>query len=179
MVSRLRASRFHYSWVVAAVTFLTLLGASGFRSTPGVLIAPLTAEFGWNRAVISLAVSINLILFGLSGPFAAALIERFGLRRVIPSRCLRRRRVRAHHPHARPWQLDLLWGVVVGRGHRDDGVGLRRDGRQSLVRQAARPGGRPVIGRARPANCSFCRCWPRWSRISAGGRPPGDCDAAR
>ena len=83
MVSRLRSSRLHYAWVVAAVTFLTLLGASGFRSTPGVLIAPLQQEFGWNRAVISLAVSINLVLFGLSGPFAAALTERFGLRRVV------------------------------------------------------------------------------------------------
>ncbi|HEY8742324.1 MAG TPA: MFS transporter, partial [Chloroflexota bacterium] len=73
----------HYAWVVAGVTFITLLGASGFRSTPGVLIVPLQQAFGWNRATISLAVSINLVLFGFSGPFAAALMERFGIRRVV------------------------------------------------------------------------------------------------
>src|SRR5438132_1618207 len=66
--------RVHYAWIVAAVTFIALMGAAGFRATPSVLIVPLQNEFGWNRAVISVAVSINLILFGLTGPFAAALI---------------------------------------------------------------------------------------------------------
>lgn len=65
--------RIHYAWV----------GAAGFRSTPGVLIVPLEREFGWSRALISGAVSINLVLFGLTGPFAAALMERFGLRKVV------------------------------------------------------------------------------------------------
>src|SRR5260370_37347648 len=74
--------RIHYAWVIAAVTFIALMGAAGFRATPGVLIVPLQNEFGWNRAVISVAVSINLILFGLTGPFAAALMDRFGLRVV-------------------------------------------------------------------------------------------------
>ncbi len=81
---RIRPSgQLHYAWIVAAVTFITLLGASGFRSTPGVLIVPLQHEFGWSRATISLAVSINLVLFGFSGPFAAAAMERFGMRRVM------------------------------------------------------------------------------------------------
>ena len=62
--------RIHYAWVVAAVTWLTLLAAAGFRSTPGTLIVPLEHEFGWSRATISLAVSINLLLFGLFAPFA-------------------------------------------------------------------------------------------------------------
>ena len=77
----------HPAWVVAAVTFVTLLGASGFRSAPGVLIVPLEEEFGWSRAAISVAVSVNLLLFGLVGPFAAALMDRFGLRRVVWPRC--------------------------------------------------------------------------------------------
>jgi len=117
MSFRLPRVRFHYAWVVAAVTFLTLLGASGFRSTPGVLIAPLRAEFGWNTAVISLAVSINLLLFGLSGPFAAALTERFGLRRVVVTALLFVAAGSALTTVMRaPWQLDLLWGVIVGAG---------------------------------------------------------------
>jgi MFS family permease len=75
--------RIHYGWLVAAVTFLALLTSAGFRSTPGVLIVPLQDEFGWSRATFSLAVSINLVVFGLGGPFAAALHERFGVRRVM------------------------------------------------------------------------------------------------
>ena len=109
--------RIHYAWVIAVVTFVALMGAAGFRSAPGVLIVPLQNEFGWNRAVISVAVSINLILFGLTGPFAAALMDRFGLRAVtvgalitVASGALLTTVMNS------PWQLYLLWGVVVGLG---------------------------------------------------------------
>src|SRR5438552_6249923 len=110
-------SRSHYAWVTPAVTFITRMGAAGCRSTPGILIVPLEHEFGWNRAVISIAVSINLILFGLTGPFAAALMDRFGLRAVtlgalvtVATGALLTTVMNA------PWQLYLLWGVVVGLG---------------------------------------------------------------
>src|SRR5438093_11662597 len=109
--------RFHYAWIVAAVTFVALMGAAGFRATPSVLIVPLQNEFGWNRAIISVAVSINLILFGLTGPFAAALMDRFGLRIVtvgalitVSAGALLTTVMNA------PWQLYLLWGLVVGLG---------------------------------------------------------------
>lgn len=116
-MARLAARRMHYAWVVAAVTFVTLLGASGFRSTPGVLIVPLQHEFGWNRATISVAVSINLVLFGFSGPFAAALMERFGVRRVLPAALVLVAAGSGLTTIMRaPWQLFLLWGVVVGLG---------------------------------------------------------------
>ena len=75
-------SRVHYAWVVAAVGFVTLITAAGFRSTPGVLIVPLQDEFGWSRATIGFAISVNLIFYGLGGPFAAGFVERFGIRRV-------------------------------------------------------------------------------------------------
>lgn len=84
----LRLRRPHRAWTVAAVAFVALLGAAGFRATPGVLIVPLQEEFGWSRTTISLAVSVNLVLFGLTAPFAAALMERFGLRRVVTSALL-------------------------------------------------------------------------------------------
>ena len=117
MIQGFAGRRFHYAWVVAAVTFITLLGASGFRSTPGVLIVPLQDEFGWSRATISLAVSINLLLFGLSGPFAAGLMERFGIRRVVLGALLA---IAAGSALTTlmwaPWQLLVLWGVVVGLG---------------------------------------------------------------
>ena len=63
--------RVHYAWVVAGVGFVTLITAAGFRSTPGVLIVPLQDEFGWTRATIGLAISVNLVFYGLGGPFAA------------------------------------------------------------------------------------------------------------
>src|SRR5215510_7897184 len=73
----------HYAWVVAAVTFVILLVTAGVRATPGVLMVSLENEFGWSRAAISSAVAINIALFGLIGPFAASVIDRWGARRVI------------------------------------------------------------------------------------------------
>ncbi len=109
--------RIHYAWVVAAVTFIALLGAAGFRATPSVLIVPLQHEFGWNRAVISVAVSINLVLFGLTGPFAAALMDRFGLRKVTVGALITiSAGALLTTVMSQPWQLYLLWGVVVGLG---------------------------------------------------------------
>jgi len=109
--------RVHYAWVVAAVTFVALLGAAGFRATPSVLIVPLQQEFGWNRAIISIAVSINLVLFGLTGPFAAALMDRFGLRKVTVGALITiSAGALLTTVMTQPWQLYLLWGVVVGLG---------------------------------------------------------------
>ncbi len=102
---------------MAAVTFVILLGASGFRSAPGVLIVPLQDAFGWDRATISIAISINLLLYGFMGPFAAALMERFGIRSVITGALLTIASGAALTTlMSQPWQLYLLWGVTVGLG---------------------------------------------------------------
>ena len=107
----------HYAWVVFAVTFITLLAASGTRSTPGVLMVPLEGEFGWSRATVSLAVSINLILFGFVGPFAAAMMDRWGIRPVVAGALLLIAGGAALTTLMTvPWQLYLLWGIVVGLG---------------------------------------------------------------
>lgn len=110
-------SKPHYAWVIFAVAFITLLGASGFRSTPAILIDPLHDEFGWGRGTIGTAVSINVMLFGLIGPFAAALQMRYGLRRItiialaiISLGALGTTQISA------PWHIYLLWGAVVGTG---------------------------------------------------------------
>ncbi len=109
--------RLHPAWIVAACTFLVLLAAAGIRSTPGVLIVPLEAEFGWSRATISFAVALNILLFGLIGPFAAAVIERFGLRRTVGSALALLSFGVALTPFmTQPWHLVLLWGLVVGTG---------------------------------------------------------------
>src|SRR5215212_3762502 len=80
---QMRRPPLHYAWIVAFVTFLVLLVTAGIRATPGVLMISLESEFGWSRAVISGAVAINIALFGLIGPFAASVMDRWGLRRVI------------------------------------------------------------------------------------------------
>ena len=117
MIAKLVRHRIHYGWIVAAITFLMLVTAAGVRSTPGVLIIPLEHEFGWDRATISLAVSINLFMYGLFGPFAAAFMDRFGMRRVIVISLLAvgLAIVLTTFMHA-IWQLVLLWGIVVGLG---------------------------------------------------------------
>jgi MFS family permease len=115
---RVRSSgSLHYAWIVAGVVFITLFGAAGFRSTPSILIVPLQDEFGWSRATISLAISVNLLLFGLMAPFAAALMQRFGLRRVsIAALITISAGVLLTTQMTKSWQLVLLWGVVVGLG---------------------------------------------------------------
>jgi MFS family permease len=115
VIARIRG--LHYAWIVFGVTFFTLLTASGVRSTPGVLIVPLEREFGWTAATISVAVSINLVLFGLCGPFAAAFMARYGIRRVVVvALLLISTGVGLTTIMNAPWQLYLLWGVVVGLG---------------------------------------------------------------
>ncbi len=110
-------SRLHYAWIVAAVTFVVLLVSAAIRATPGVLMVPLEAEFGWSPAVISAAVAINLALFGLIGPFAASLMDRWGLRRVmLGALALLATSVAVTTRMEHQWQLMLLWGVLVGTG---------------------------------------------------------------
>ncbi len=107
----------HYAWIVAAVTFVVLLVAAGIRSTPGVLLVPLEQEFGWSRASISGAIAINLVLYGLIGPFAAAVIDRFGVRSTLAAALLALAAgVGLTTVMRERWQLVLLWGVVVGVG---------------------------------------------------------------
>ena len=113
----MKPTRFHYAWIVAAVTFLVLLTAAGVRSAPGVLMVPLENEFGWSRPTISFAVAVNIFLYGLAGPFAAAILERFGLRRTITAALAIIAVGVALTPLMHEaWQLVLLWGVVVGSG---------------------------------------------------------------
>jgi MFS family permease len=109
--------RVHYAWVVAAVIFLTLLAAVGVRATPSVLIVPLEQTFGWSSGTISFAISINIILYGLMGPFAAALMQQLGIRRtVLLALALLSSSVAASTFMTEPWQLVLSWGLAVGLG---------------------------------------------------------------
>ncbi|PWC48530.1 MFS transporter (plasmid) [Azospirillum melinis] len=107
----------HYAWVVVAVTFLSMLVSAGAVGAPGVLLLPLQREFGWDTADISTAMAIRLLLFGLMGPFAAAMINRFGVRRmVLSSLTLVGSGLLASLAMREVWQLILLWGFVVGFG---------------------------------------------------------------
>src|SRR4051812_45069197 len=107
----------HYGWAMVAVTFFTALVSAGTVGAPGVFIVPLQKEFGWTTAEISSALSIRFILFGLMAPFAAALLNRYGLRNmtltallVVVSGLI------ASLFMTKVWHLMLLWGVVIGLG---------------------------------------------------------------
>jgi sugar phosphate permease len=109
--------RLHYAWIVAGVTFAVLIVAAGVRATPSVIMVPLESEFGWSRATISAAVSVNILLYGLIGPFAAAIMERWGLRRtMLAALALVATGVSLTPLMRESWQLVALWGVVVGAG---------------------------------------------------------------
>jgi sugar phosphate permease len=112
-----RTPRLHWAWVVAAVSFIAILGAAGFRSVPGVMMNPLHHEFGWSHGTVGLAMSVNMTLFGLTAPFAAALMDRFGVRRVLAVALLLIASGAAlSTTMTASWQLVLFWGVLVGIG---------------------------------------------------------------
>ena len=110
-------SRIHRAWWIVAITFLTLVSAAAFRSTTGVMLVPLEEEFGWSRSLTSGAAALNLLIYGMTAPFAATLIERFSMRRVVGTAlllvalglCLTTLMTQQ-------WQLVVLWGVFVGFG---------------------------------------------------------------
>lgn len=109
--------RIHWAWVVAAVSFVALLGAAGFRSVPGVMMTPLHHEFGWSHGTVGFAMSVNMTLFGLTAPFAAALMDRLGVRPVLTGALLLIAAGSAlSATMTASWQLVLLWGVLVGIG---------------------------------------------------------------
>ncbi|RFU86410.1 MFS transporter [Streptomyces triticagri] len=114
---RRRTPRIHRAWFVAAVAFVTIIGAAAFRSLPGLLIDPLHQEFDWSRGTIGFAVSVNLALYGLTAPFAAALMDRFGIRRVVAA-ALTVISVGSLLTvwMTAAWQLILYWGLLVGLG---------------------------------------------------------------
>ena len=174
-----------------------LVAAAGFRSSTGALLEPLEAEFGWSRATTSGAVSLNLVVYGLTAPFAAALMERFGMRRVVAVA------LRWSPPGSgltlvmtEAWQLWLLWGFAVGIGTgslalvfgaivanrwfvRHRGAGRRR----LLGGELHRPAGLPARDRAtsrrarlalggRPGHASSRCCSCRWSGWCSATIPP-------
>src|ERR1700712_1511317 len=110
-------TRLHPAWLVAATAFVALVGAAGFRAAPGALFVPLHDEFGWSTTVMSLAVSVNLVLYGLTAPFAAAPMDPFGIR-VVTSTALALVALGAGLTvlMTASWQLLLTWGVLIGLG---------------------------------------------------------------
>ena len=117
MTERPSGWTWHPAWLALGVTFLVLLSAAAVRATPGVLFLPLEHEFHWSRSTVSLAVSVNILLYGLVGPFAGALMQRLGVRRTtIIALTLLATGVSLATLVRHAWQLVLLWGVVVGAG---------------------------------------------------------------
>jgi MFS family permease len=109
--------RIHPAWSVAVATFLVLLIAAAIRATASVLIVPFEREFGWTRATISAAISVNLLLYGLMGPFCAAIAGRIGIRRtMVLAMALLAGALFCATSIRTPWHLVALWGFGIGTG---------------------------------------------------------------
>ncbi|UKS30877.1 MFS transporter [Paenibacillus sp. HWE-109] len=112
-----RSTKLFYGWVVVLITFVTLLVAAGIRAMPSILMLPFEKEFGWSRGGISGVISVGIFLYGLVGPFSAALLAKFGIRRIMLVSLI----VLAISLSITPlmthlWQFQILWGVVAGLG---------------------------------------------------------------
>lgn len=109
--------KIHYSWIVLAVTFCAIIAAGIVRSSSGVFIDPFEMEFGWDRPSISFAFAVSLFLYGLSGPFMAAFVELFGLKRMmLYSMGVLAAGLGLTFVMDKEWQLLLIWGVMIGLG---------------------------------------------------------------
>ncbi|MGM7703543.1 MFS transporter [Pseudalkalibacillus sp. Hm43] len=109
--------RIHYSWVILIVTFFSIIVAGIIRSSSGVFIDPFENEFNWDRSIISLAFAISLFLYGISGPFMAALIEVLGLKKMmVLSMTTLLGGILLTFLMQESWQLILIWGVIIGLG---------------------------------------------------------------
>src|SRR5581483_6104343 len=117
LAAALARRNIHYGWIMVGATFFAALVSAAAVGAPGVFIVPLQQEFGWSTAEISSALSIRFILFGLMAPFAAALMNRYGLRNVTLSALLIVvSALVASLAMTKVWHLILLWGVVIGIG---------------------------------------------------------------
>jgi MFS family permease len=107
----------NYAFVVAGVVFLSLVAAAGLRSAPGVLMLPLERAFGWDRSAVSTAAAVGIFIYGLTGPFAAALMQSFGVRRTVAlALVLMSVSTGLSAMMTEPWQYVATWGVVAGLG---------------------------------------------------------------
>lgn len=107
----------HPAWIVVAVTFFALLFSAGLRSAPGVMMLPLELHFGWDRATISFSAALGILLYGLVGPFAAALMMSFGIKRtMLAGLALMAASTFASRWMSAPWHFMLSWGVLSGIG---------------------------------------------------------------
>jgi MFS family permease len=124
-LARLCRGRVHYAWVVLAVMFTATLAGVGVRAAPGVMIVPLQHAFGWDVGTISGAISLNIILFGVTGPFLTGLIDIVGLKRtVIGCMLVLIAGTGLSTFMTTPWQLFLTWGLLVGIGAGAGAVGM-------------------------------------------------------
>lgn len=109
--------RFHYSWVILFIAFFSIITAGIIRSSSGVFIVPFENEFGWDRSTISFAFAISLLLYGISGPFMAALIEVIGLKKMmILAMTTLLVGILLTFFMVKSWQLILIWGIIIGLG---------------------------------------------------------------
>jgi MFS family permease len=124
-LARICLGRVHYAWVALIVAFTITLGAVGVRAAPGVMIVPLQNAFGWSVGTISAAISLNILLLGMTGPFITGLMETLGLRRTILL-CLVLLLVGTGLSTfiTASWQLFFTWGLLVGVGASAGAVGM-------------------------------------------------------
>src|SRR6185436_4155686 len=124
-LARLCSGRVHYAWIALTVAFLITIGAMGVRAAPGVIIVPLEKAFGWSVGTISAAISVNILLVGLTGPFMTGLMETLGLRRtILICLCLLLAGTGLSAFITESWQLFMTWGLLVGIGASAGTVGM-------------------------------------------------------
>lgn len=121
MVAPLRMARkaagLNQGWLVVAVLFFVVLVSAGSRSSFGIFLHPLLEQLESNRAAVSLAYTLNSIVFGVAQPLVGRALDRYGLRAVTLLSAAAMALGFALLPAVRDLgQLYLVYGALAGLG---------------------------------------------------------------
>jgi len=111
--SMVRKQPFFYGWYIVGVMIVAMMLVYGVRTSFSVFFAPVLDEFGWFRGTTAIMLSLNILVYGLSAPFAGSLVDRWRPRTVVTLGILILSLSTAGCYFARElWHFYLLFGVV-------------------------------------------------------------------
>jgi len=105
------------SGFLIATACLLLLLSFGYRAGFGLFVRPITEANGWGREIISIALAVQNLFWGIIAFFAGGLADRFGNVKVVLAGTFLYALGMVLMPGVdNPWQLNASAGILVGAG---------------------------------------------------------------
>ncbi len=78
-----KRSPLFYGWIIVGIAIIGMTLAYGTRHSFSVFFPAILNEFGWSRGSTALMLSLNILVYGLTAPFAGFLVDHWKPRRVL------------------------------------------------------------------------------------------------